>query len=79
MSRPTDLVRACRNAIGSLVEDHNADAVLIVVTRQRKRGTETLAIPFGNLHTVRGIAEYAYGRLCEDPSEEEDDERTTGE
>ena len=58
--------------IAEIVEDLGADAVVIGVTRQRKRQTETFAIPFGNLHAVRGVAEFIYGTLADE--DDEDDE-----
>ena len=68
--------------VGELVEDFSADGVIVAVTRRVKNGaTETFAIPFGNLHTCRGLAEYIYDRFIEsdhavddDEDEDEDDE-----
>ena len=66
-------MQAIRDAIANLQEITGADAILLSLTRCRRRKTETLVIPHGNLHTVRGLAEYAYGQLCEDPDEYEDE------
>ena len=46
--------------LGEIVEDLSADAVIIAVTRRRNNATETFAVPFGNLHTTRGLAKYIY-------------------
>ena len=54
-------------------EELVTDGVIIAVTRRRRRTTETFAVHDGNLHTVRGIAEFVYGHFCEDPSELEEE------
>lgn len=59
-----------------VIEEAGADAVVIAMTRQRKGKTETYIKPFGNYHAVRGVVEYAYGRLCEDDAEAEHEEPT---
>ncbi len=64
--------------LGEIVEDLSADAVIIAVTRRRKNATETFAVPFGNLHALRGLAEYVYESIVPDDdrdgeSKEEDD------
>ena len=54
-----------------------ADAVMIAITRRKGEMTETFVLSDGNLHTLRGVAEYIYGKFCEDPAledEEEDDD-----
>ena len=79
---PADVARAVRDAVAQVIENGGADAVLLCLTRHRQGETETYAVPFGNLHAVRGLAEYAYGRLIEgmetedleDEEEEEDDD-----
>jgi hypothetical protein len=63
--------RRIRRMIAEIVEDLGADAVVIGVTRQRKRQTETFAIPFGNLHAVRGVAEFIYGTLADEDDEDD--------
>jgi len=60
--------------VGETVEDLSADAVIVAITRRRSKATETFAVPFGNLHAVRGLAEFVYGQLCDDPPEEDDDD-----
>ena len=73
--RPSpELIRSVRHAIGMLVEEANADAVVICVTRHKRNQTESFAYPYGNLHACRGLVEYAYSQLCSDPDDEEDDE-----
>ena len=58
-----------------LSEELMADAVMIAITRRKGNSTETFVVSDGNLHTLRGVAEYVYGKFCEDPDlEEEDDE-----
>jgi len=79
MSGPDEASRRRINrVVAEIVEELGADAVVVAVTRQRRRATETFAIPFGNLHAVRGLAEFVYGHLgpddMEDLTEEEDEE-----
>ena len=57
-------------------EDLVADGVIIAVTRRRRRSTETFAVHDGNIHTVRGLAEFVYGHFCEDTVEEHEDSET---
>tara|TARA_R100001460_G_scaffold18117_3_gene38501 strand:+ start:222 stop:491 length:270 start_codon:yes stop_codon:yes gene_type:complete len=58
-----------------LSEELMADAVMIAITRRKGDATETFVVSDGNLHTLRGVAEYVYGKFCEDPDLEElDDE-----
>jgi len=54
-------------------EELITDGVIIAVSRRRKRATETFAVHDGNLHTVRGIAEFVYAHFCEDPAELEEE------
>jgi hypothetical protein len=57
-------------------EELVSDGVIIAVTRRRRRSTETFAVHDGNIHTVRGLAEFVYGHFCEDPSELPEDSET---
>ena len=57
-----------------LSEELMADAVMIAITRRKGETTETFVVSDGNLHTLRGVAEYVYGKFCEDPDLEEDEE-----
>ncbi len=67
--------RRMARIVAEIIETLSADAVIVAVTRQRRRTTETFAIPFGNVHTVNGLAEFVYGRLgVEDLEEEEIEE-----
>ena len=75
----TELIRSVRHAIGMLVEEANADAVVICVTRHKKNQTESFAYPWGNLHACRGLVEYAFSELCSDPEDEEEEEEETEE
>ena len=65
---------ALRDAVALLQEATGADAIIIGVTRYRRRETETIVVPHGNAHACRGLIEYAYGQLCEDEFLEEEDE-----
>jgi|TARA_R100000479_G_scaffold133157_1_gene70677 Asp-tRNA(Asn)/Glu-tRNA(Gln) amidotransferase A subunit family amidase len=84
---PPDVARAMRDAVAALVEHAGAEAVLISFTRHKRDQTETYAVPFGNVHTVRGLAEYTYGHvvdvdpedLDEDLNEEAEEEEEEGE
>jgi|TARA_R100000084_G_C4636281_1_gene141170 hypothetical protein len=73
---PGDVARAMRDAVAALIEHAGAEAVLISFTRHRRDKTETYAVPFGNLHAVRGLAEYTFGHVVDrmDPEEEEEEE-----
>ena len=66
--------RRMARIVAELVETVSADAVIVAVTRQRRRSTETFAIPFGNIHAVNGLAEFVYGNLAADGLEIEDEE-----
>ncbi len=57
-----------------LSEELMADAVMIAITRRKGETTETFVVSDGNLHTLRGVAEYVYGKFCEDPDLDEDEE-----
>jgi len=57
-----------------LSEELMADAVMIAITRRKGETTETFVVSDGNLHTLRGVAEYVYGKFCEDPDLEDDDD-----
>ena len=60
-----------------LSEELMADAVMIAITRRKGQSTETFVVSDGNLHTLRGVAEYIYGKFCEDLDfEDEEDEET---
>jgi len=61
-------------ALHQLSEELMADGIIIAVTRRRRRTTETFTVHDGNLHTVRGMAEFVYAHYCEDPTGEEEPE-----
>lgn len=69
-----------RALVGHLMEDLSADAVLVAITRQVSGGkTETVAVPFGNAHACRGLADYVYDRIvCGEDEEEEGEEQVEG-
>ena len=66
--------RRINRVVAEIVEELGADAVVVAVTRQRRRATETFAVPFGNLHAVRGLAEFAYTSLGPEEMEDLTDE-----
>ena len=68
---PPDVARAMRDAIAALIEHAGAEAMLISFTRHKRDQTETFAVPFGNLHAVRGLAEYTYGHVVEETDHDE--------
>ena len=72
-SSKNDMKQQLGRMVAELVEVSSADAVIIGITRQRNRTTETIAVPFGNMHACRGVAEFIYAQLCEGFDEEEED------
>ena len=74
MSSKNELRMKLSSVVAELIEETSADAIIIGITRQRKRQTETIAVPFGNLHACRGVAEFIYSSLCEGWDEEEEEE-----
>lgn len=66
--------RILRDSVTRLVEELSADAVIISATYQTKGGTQTVTVPWGNMHTCRGLAEFTYGQICEGELDDEDDE-----
>ena len=69
--RHTRILTVSKNLLS---EELMADAVMIAITRRKGNSTETFVVSDGNLHTLRGVAEYVYGKFCEDPDLEEEDE-----
>ena len=69
--RHTQILTVSKNLLS---EELMADAVMIAITRRKGNSTETFVVSDGNLHTLRGVAEYVYGKFCEDPDLEEEDE-----
>lgn len=57
-----------------LSEELMADAIVIAITRRKGQTTETFLVSDGNLHTVRGVAQYVYDQFLEDPDLEEDED-----
>ena len=68
------LMKTIRNAAGLIIEEEGADAVVVCFTRQRCGRTETYVRNFGNMHACRGVVEYAYGQMCENDYDLDDDE-----
>ncbi len=67
-------VRVLNGAKIQLGEELSADAVLIAVTRRKGDATETFVVSDGNLHTLRGVAQYVYDQFIDDPDFEEDED-----
>jgi|DEB0MinimDraft_6_1074348.scaffolds.fasta_scaffold263016_1 hypothetical protein len=57
-----------------LSEELMADAIVIAITRRKGQTTETFLVSDGNLHTVRGVAQYVYDQFLEDPDFEVDED-----
>ena len=71
--RHRQILAASKNLLS---EELMADAVMIAITRRKGNSTETFVVSDGNLHTLRGVAEYVYGKFCEDPDLEDDEVET---
>ena len=58
-----------------LIEEVGADAVIIVFSKTKRNSTTTHLHTWGNMLACRGLAEEAYGHLCEgsEPQTEEED------
>jgi hypothetical protein len=69
--RHRQILTASKNLLS---EELMADAVMIAITRRKGNSTETFVVSDGNLHTLRGVAEYVYGKFCEDPDLEDDED-----
>ena len=57
-----------------LSEELMADAVVIAITRRKGETTETFVVSDGNLHTIRGVAQYVYDQFIDDPDIDEDED-----
>ena len=57
-----------------LIEEVGADAVIIVFSKTRRNSTTTHLHTWGNVLACRGLAEEAYGHLCEGGEAEEDED-----
>ena len=57
-----------------LSEELMADAVVIAITRRKGETTETFVVSDGNLHTIRGVAQYVYDQFVDDPDIDEDED-----
>ena len=73
--RHSDQQRAVQRISTQLIEEVGADAVIIVFSKTRRNVTTTHLHTWGNMLACRGLAEEAYGHLCEgtEPETEEDD------
>jgi hypothetical protein len=69
--RHRQILTASKNLLS---EELMADAVMIAITRRKGHATETFVVSDGNLHTLRGVAEYIYARFCEDSDLDDDGE-----
>jgi hypothetical protein len=72
---PTARDRAVQRISTQLIEEVGADAVIIVFSRTKRNTTTTHLHTWGNMLACRGLAEEAYGHLCEglEPDAEEGD------
>jgi hypothetical protein len=72
---PTARDRAVQRISTQLIEEVGADAVIIVFSRTKRNTTTTHLHTWGNMLACRGLAEEAYGHLCEglEPDTEEGD------
>jgi len=62
---PTARDRAVQRISTQLIEEVGADAVIIVFSRTKRNTTTTHLHTWGNMLACRGLAEEAYGHLCE--------------
>ena len=60
-----DQGRAVQRISTQLIEEVGADAVVIVFSKTGRNETTTHLHTWGNLLACRGLAEEAYGHLCE--------------
>ena len=65
--------KAVQRISTQLIEEVGADAVVIVFSKVRGNSTTTHLHTWGNMLACRGLAEEAYGHLCEGEYEEEDE------
>jgi len=67
--------RAVQRISTQLIEEVGADAVIIVFSKTKRNTTTTHLHTWGNMLACRGLAEEAYGHLCEgsEPETEEED------
>jgi hypothetical protein len=63
--RRTDQERAVQRISTQLIEEVGADAVIIVFSKTKRNTTTTHIHTWGNVLACRGLAEEAYGHLCE--------------
>jgi len=72
---PTARDRAVQRISTQLIEEVGADAVIIMFSRTKRNTTTTHLHTWGNMLACRGLAEEAYGHLCEglEPDAEEGD------
>jgi len=72
---PSDRDRAVQRISTQLIEEVGADAVIICFSKTKRNQTTTHLHTWGNFLACRGLAEEAYGHLCEgveSDTEEED-------
>ena len=66
--------KAVQRIATQVIEEIGADAVVIMFSKVRGNATTTHLHTWGNMLTCRGLAEEAYGILCE--ADSLDDEET---
>jgi uncharacterized protein YoaH (UPF0181 family) len=73
--RHSDQQKAVQRISTQLIEEVGADAVIIVFSKTKRNSTTTHLHTWGNMLACRGLAEEAYGHLCEgsEPETEEED------
>lgn len=69
-----DQERAIQRISTQLIEEVGADAVIIVFSKTKRNATTTHLHTWGNMLACRGLAEEAYGHLCEAEAIDEGDD-----
>ena len=72
MNKP-DQKRAVQRISTQVIEEVGADAVVIIFSKVRGNSTTTHLHTWGNMLACRGLAEEAYGHLCEGEYEDEEE------
>ncbi len=70
--KTTEQNRAVQRISTQIIEEVGADAVLIVFSKTKRNQTTTHLHTWGNMLACRGLAEEAYGHMCEGEMSDED-------
>jgi hypothetical protein len=70
--KTTEQNRAVQRISTQIIEEVGADAVLIVFSKTKRNQTTTHLHTWGNMLACRGLAEEAYGHMCEGETSDED-------